>query len=426
MEFLAMRKSNRGESVSSVSPVKPMFENLEGRLLLSSSLVRGVLKVNGDAGVDNITLSASSTRIIVLEDGAAKSFKIGLVKSIAINTGDGNDHVIINGNPKKPITIKTGNGNDLIHGSAGHDRIYGGNDNDSILGLNGNDYIQGDAGNDTIDGGSGNDYIYGDAGDDSLRGGAGNDVMGGDLENTLVFRDVAARVEGNDRLDGGDGNDWLLSERRLIGIVDGGIPTSSADDKWIFAANGQDTFTGGAGNDIIDIGANEFDSTSNNDTITDEQPGDFVPMRESPTYSEHNPGDVHTHVTLRFRVRSGSGYKNAIVPNDLGHFAPKFLSGLHTHSRPTKQQLPLPPGANLIHYEAPPNSPAYRLSEFFRVAGISFNSAHLGRFLPPAGKKMSLWITRGGRTFQSKAFEKFVPSGHNFPQLGDIVEIRVG
>ncbi len=425
-----MRKSNRGESVSSVSPVKPMFENLEGRLLLSSSLVRGQLRINGDAGIDNITVSASRTRVIVVEDGAAKAFKFASVKSIAINTGDGNDHVIINNNVKKSIVIKTGNGNDLVHGGNTHEHIYGGNDNDSILGGNGNDYIQGDNGNDTIDGQSGNDYIYGDLGNDSLKGGAGNDVMGGDLENILVSKGVppqggvANESNMRDTLDGGDGNDWLLSERRVT--IQRNDPSTSADDVWFFASNGADTFTGGPGNDIIDIGANQHGSTINDDTITDEQPGDFVPLREAPAYSEANPGDVHTHVTLRIRVRSGSGYKNIIVPADLGHFSPKIFAGLHTHDRPSPQQLPLPPGANIIHYEAPGNSPAYRLSEFFRTVGISFNSAHLGRFLPPAGKKMSLWITRNGRTFQSKAFEKFVPIGNNFPQLGDLIEIRVG
>jgi hypothetical protein len=212
---------------------------------------------------------------------------------------------------------------------------------------------------------------------------------------------------GNDNLDGGDGNDWLLGERRLTG--------SPTDFPFDVAGDGQDTFTGGAGNDILDIGGD-------GDSITDEEAGDFVPVNEVLQFGGEN--FVHNHVILVIKVKSGSRYRNAIVQPNLGYFR-NFLSALHTHDRPTG----LPAGANVIHYEAPPDSPNYSLTDFFRAAGISMDSKHIGRFVPPPGKKITMSFTRNGTTRPTTKFGSFFPIGGPIPgdkNTNDVIEIRVG
>jgi hypothetical protein len=406
MEFPAMHKSPKGRSAASVSP---MFEALENRQFLSASLVNGVLKVFGTAGADNITVginSSDTSKIAVQEGSAVKSFVRAKVKTISILSSDGNDHIVINNGIKQQITLKLGEGDDSVHGGSGREIIFGGPGNDTVLAGGGSDFISGDAGNDNLSGGSGNDYVYGDEGNDSLKGDAGNDVLGGDWENKLVFSGEPPLMAfpGQDTLDGGDGNDWLLCERRFLGTE--GLTR-------IFARNGADRLTGGAGNDVIDRGVQGI---GDDDIITDEEPGDFVPSTEYPEHSEReNSNDVHTHVTLKIRVRSGSKLKKAIVQPNLGFFAPNNFAGLHTHDT-----------SGVIHYEAPPNAPSYRMDLFFKVVGISMDANHIGRFIPPAGKKMTMWITRRGETFQSKAFGKFVPFGNEDPARADTVEIRVG
>ncbi len=62
-----------------------------------------------------------------------------------------------------------GDGNDTISGGAGNDTLNGGNDNDTMIGDVDDDDLNGDAGNDRLDGGdNGND-------DDDFDGGTGID-----------------------------------------------------------------------------------------------------------------------------------------------------------------------------------------------------------------------------------------------------------
>jgi hypothetical protein len=125
-----------------------------------------------------------------------------------------------------------------------------------------------------------------------------------------------------------------------------------------------------------------------------------------------------------------------VQPN-LGFFS-TFLGALHTHDT-----------SGLIHFEAPLGSPNYHLMDFFLNAGISMDKNHVGRFIPPPGKKVTMVVTRGGKTSLSKGkyvtkggtvftttkFGGFVPIGDartgagnpgNEFMTGDVVEIRVG
>ena len=397
--------------------------------MLSTSLSNsGVLKVIGTAGGDTITitLNAAKTKITVNDGTATKSFARTAVKTISVLSGDGADTITVGSGIKQQITIKSGEGNDTVNGGSGREIIFAGGGADQVFGGGGSDQIQGGDGNDHIDGGSSADYLYGDAGDDVITGGPGNDVLGGDSEDTLVFSGQPPfNIIGNDNLNGGDGNDWLLGGTRVA--FNGSTP--------FFTDNGHDTFTGGPGNDTIDKGGSD-------DTVTDEDAGgfdDFIPVEDQPRVQEGGPGDVHTHVLLRVKVRKGSSYKNVLVMPDIGFFGSSGaadLSNLHTHD-----------ATGRIHYEAAAGSPSYNMTEFFRVWGISMDKNHIGRFIPAPGKKVTMVVTRGasttfvngkattrgGSTFQTTKFGGFVPVGSAttgddpaHPMTGDIVEIRVG
>lgn len=407
-----MRDSHRGVIAASIRPV---VETLEDRRMLSASLVHGALKVVGTAGDDTITISADTTRITVNDGAATKRFTKTQVKTISILGGGGADTITINSGIKAQITIKAGEGNDTVNGGSGREIIFGQGGDDSLLGNSGSDQIQAGDGNDHVDGGAGGDFLYGDAGDDIITGGTGNDVLGGDFEDILVFKGAPPLTAGNDNLDGGDGNDWLLGERRVLSM-----------QPYELAQDGQDTFTGGAGNDVLDIGGD-------GDNITDEVAGDFVPANEAMHFGGDNA--LHTHAILKLKIKSGSNYKNALVQPNIGFFT-TFLGALHTHDL-----------SGLIHYEAAFGSGSYSLIDFFRNAGISMDKNHVGRFLPPAGKKVTMvvtrgatstfangkWTTRGGTTFSTTKFGSFVPTGDaatgqpGSPSThGDVIEIRVG
>ncbi|HEV8291824.1 MAG TPA: calcium-binding protein [Tepidisphaeraceae bacterium] len=394
--------------------------------MLSASLLRGVLRVNGTSGPDTITVgidSANPARIRVNDGVKNFRFTKTAVTSMLIVTGDGADNITIGSGIKQQITIKSGEGDDVIHGGSGREIIFAAGGADQIFGGGGSDQIFGGDGNDTIDGGASNDYLYGDGGDDVITGGPGGDVLAGDSEDTLMFSGQPPfNVIGNDHLDGGDGNDWLLGGAR--------VETDPTSQNLFLTSNGQDTFTGGAGADVIDKGGND-------DTITDLASEDYVPVDEAQSAHEGGQGDVHTHVILKIRVRKGSGYKNVVVQPNIGRFGSTDFRLLHTHDTTGE-----------IHFEAGPPNTTYQLIDFFRLWGISMDKNHVGRFIPAAGKRVTMWVTRGassllsstgkwvtkgGNTFQTTKFGGFVPLGDAatgtdgvHPTHGDIVEIRVG
>ena len=131
---------------------------------------------------------------------------------------------------------------EVLLGTIDGETILGLGGDDQIFGNGGDDVINGGAGDDHLDGGQGNDVMFGGIGDDNMFGGAGNDLIAGDDGNDWIFGGA-----GNDLLTGGAGNDT---------IVGGG-----GDDLFVAGANdGDDTyfgdeFTGGTGNDTLDMSA---------------------------------------------------------------------------------------------------------------------------------------------------------------------------
>ena len=162
-----------------------------------------------------------------------------------------------------------------IKGTNNRDRLPGTGLDDTIDGLAGDDVIEGARGNDRLDGGAGDDFVSGGDGNDSLTGGAGNDVLAGgsgrrprELQAAHFFDyDLSAGWAGPLRsmtvnaADGDEGLD-LLDGRR--GAVDSPMQPSSNlilsglakpgyfRQRPVQSATQQNnTFSGGAGNDLI-------------------------------------------------------------------------------------------------------------------------------------------------------------------------------
>src|SRR6187455_106088 len=73
-----------------------LFERLEGRRLLSSTLSAGVLSVAGTRESDNVSVSlaaVSGPKVVVVENGVTQRFKIEDVSKIQISTGGGDDTI---------------------------------------------------------------------------------------------------------------------------------------------------------------------------------------------------------------------------------------------------------------------------------------------------------------------------------------------
>jgi Ca2+-binding RTX toxin-like protein len=138
--------------------------------------------VNGTAGNDHISVTASGTTIAVN----------GLAEQVTVDRADSSDR----------LTVVGGSGNDTVDasailagtvlltldGGAGNDIIVGGRGADMLIGGDGNDVVTGGAGNDTAFLGTGDDRFVWNPGD-------GSDVVDGQAGfDTLVFNESAANA----------------------------------------------------------------------------------------------------------------------------------------------------------------------------------------------------------------------------------------
>lgn len=94
--------------------------------------------------------------------------KAPLIGSFEVNSGGGDDMVIVAKEVSVPATIRGGPGDDLLVGGGGNDRLVGGAGNDRLVGRGGVDLLYG---------GAGDDRLIGSAGKDTCNGGLGNDVV---------------------------------------------------------------------------------------------------------------------------------------------------------------------------------------------------------------------------------------------------------
>ncbi|MFT3862785.1 MAG: calcium-binding protein [Solirubrobacterales bacterium] len=99
------------------------------------------------------------------------------IAGFEINTGAGNDAVILGKNVPVPATIRGGEGDDVLVGGAGADKLIGGPGDDELNGRGGNDLLLGGAGDDTLIGGAGDDRLVGGPGRNIELGGPGKNVV---------------------------------------------------------------------------------------------------------------------------------------------------------------------------------------------------------------------------------------------------------
>ena len=252
-----------------------MFENLEFRRLLSSSLSGGLLTVTGTSGNDTISLNTSGSNIKVSQTGAAdKSFSAASVQKILVNALAGNDKVTIASTIAKPATINGAAGNDTLTGGGGNDIVDGGDGNDQLHGGAGKDALTGDAGNDDLDGGTGNDFLSGGVGSDTVDYSSRTAAVSAGLQTgaapTVVTGSGGGSGEndsyiGCETLRGGSGNDTLgfdaMADQngKLPILLDGGAGNDSiasfSQQGGLLKTPAIVTEMGGAGNDELTFGA---------------------------------------------------------------------------------------------------------------------------------------------------------------------------
>jgi VCBS repeat-containing protein len=118
----------------------------------------GQLTVIVNGQVTNIELEDGQELQVLGLGGDDHIMLKGISRSILVDGGDGNDHIIGAGvkNPLAALTLLGGNGNDLLIGGKGNDILRGGN---------GNDILIGGLGTDTLDGGAGKNILVQGPGD---------------------------------------------------------------------------------------------------------------------------------------------------------------------------------------------------------------------------------------------------------------------
>ncbi|WP_188750317.1 calcium-binding protein [Marinobacterium zhoushanense] len=146
---------------------------------------------------------------------------------------------------------------------------------DGILGTNSNDslsadgstsvFMHGGDGDDTLTGGAGHDVLIGGNGADSLSAGAGNDILGIDSTDTGV--DGGSGIDAAYVLDD-DGVSLDLGSSNIEVAVGGSgndtFSTSSTTAVTLNGMDGQDTLSGGRGDDLI-LGGSGADTLSGGD-----------------------------------------------------------------------------------------------------------------------------------------------------------------
>lgn len=176
-------------------------ECLETRAVLST-LVDGLLTVEGTNKADKVEVMETDTAIKVSTNGKLESFDKSLVNSLRINGNNGDDYLV--NRTGLPATLNGGNGNDYLQGGADSDLLVGGAGDDIL-----SDFVPAKAtAQNVLDGGAGNDNLWGGFGaTDTLLGGAGNDVI----------YDI---VGGTNTVNGQAGNDKIITRATDILVAD--------------------------------------------------------------------------------------------------------------------------------------------------------------------------------------------------------------
>ncbi len=215
-------------------------------LYAGNETVVGNDSYNGGAGNDTLDYSAA-THDITIYDVVGGSSLTGMFEDpinggasgVAIGSDIGTDTFT------SFETFLLGSGNDVIN----------------FTGLLASISVSGGAGNDTIHGGSGNDTISGGSGADNLDGGGGVNTLSYATSLTAVTVDLSTNSAS-----GGDAQGDVISHfQNLIGGAGNDVLTALATGSTIIGGAGNDTITGGAGNDIVN---EQGTNGAGSDTVT--------------------------------------------------------------------------------------------------------------------------------------------------------------
>ena len=234
------------------------FEALEGRRLLSASLVGGTLTIVGTGGNDTLGVGQFGAATIRVEDnGIVRFFSDAAVDRIVVSGGAGSDFLTLargtGGAVNEPGTLFGGPGNDRLVGGAAGDRLRGDADNDNLFGGDGNDVLDGGTGTDDLRGGPGLGDVVSYA--SATRGvfvspnNVADDGPPGESDN------VSSDVEG---FDGSPFNDVY------VGSIAGNTARGFGGADILFGGGGNDGLVGGTGNDLL-VGGTGNDSLAGED-----------------------------------------------------------------------------------------------------------------------------------------------------------------
>lgn len=266
----------------------------------------GVDRLFGGEGLDTLSGGDGDDYLYGGEGADALIGGAGLDRAYYTDSTAGLTVNIIN--PNLNTGIATGDTYDsieAIYGSAFDDILTSGNDNNNLIGNNGNDTLIGAGGRDNLFGGNGNDRLLGGLGDDVMQGNAGIDTyvlqagagsdriftyevgidiiqyVGGpgefaDLTITQVgAHTVIDSIVGSLRLISTQASDITADAFSFINPLPDATGVSVTDT----LTAGNDTFVGGADNNIINglagvdnltggIGDDTLNGGDGNDTLT--------------------------------------------------------------------------------------------------------------------------------------------------------------
>ncbi len=165
--------------------------------------------------------------------------------------------------------IGSATGTDTLAGDANANQIWGGGGNETITGRENTDTLHGEAGNDTLLGGADSDVLIGGIGADTLGGGSQDDTA----DYSASDAGVTVNLQTGAGLGGHAQGDVLVSIEDVIGsaFADVIVGKNNVWDNVFDGRGGNDTYTGGLGNDVFVFRLNE-----GADTITDFVAGGIV------------------------------------------------------------------------------------------------------------------------------------------------------
>nr|WP_281026251.1 calcium-binding protein [Rhizobium laguerreae] len=155
--------------------------------------------------------------------------------------------------------VVAGSGANQILGSSANNQLDGGAGNDVISGNDGNDILIGGDGDDTLRGGNGADRLVGGIGLDSFDGGGGLDTVDFSYSTAVWTLDL----QQGKALSSGT-TETMVSIEALIGGSGNDILIGNAEANRLEGYLGNDTVTGGAGDDVF-----VFKGGFGQDAITD-------------------------------------------------------------------------------------------------------------------------------------------------------------